>query len=100
MNSGCSISSSKYLIRRCRDRAKLEIKEIGVPIDVLWMHISKRDRDPEGVVGFSRGSKGVGLMDRDDYFQAAYLIPKGGIEEIEKRGLPALRDDIVALAPF
>jgi 2-polyprenyl-6-methoxyphenol hydroxylase-like FAD-dependent oxidoreductase len=83
-----------------RDRAKFEIKEIGVPIDVLWMHISKRDRDPEGVIGFSSNSQGLGLMDRDDYFQAAFVIPKGGIEEIKKRGLRALRDDIVALAPF
>jgi len=83
-----------------RDLAKLEIKEIGVPIDVLWMHISKRDGDPEQLFGFVRQRKGFGLIDRDDYFQAALAIPKGGIEDIKQRGLPALHDDIVALAPF
>ena len=83
-----------------RDRAKFEIKEIGVPLDVLWMHISKRDRDPEQLFGFVRNRKGFGLIDRDDYFQAALAIPKGGIDEIKKRGLPALHDDIVELAPF
>jgi len=83
-----------------RDLAKLEIKEIGVPIDVLWMHISKRDGDPEQLFGFVRDRKGFGLIDRDDYFQAALAIPKGGIEDIKQRGLRALQDDIVALAPF
>jgi 2-polyprenyl-6-methoxyphenol hydroxylase-like FAD-dependent oxidoreductase len=83
-----------------RQLAKLETKEIGVPLDVLWMHISKRDGDPEQLFGFVRDGKGFGLIDRDDYFQAALAIPKGGIENIKQRGLPALRDDIVALAPF
>jgi 2-polyprenyl-6-methoxyphenol hydroxylase-like FAD-dependent oxidoreductase len=83
-----------------RDRAKFEIKEIGVPLDVLWMHISKRNGDPNQLFGFVRRQKGFGLIDREDYFQAALAIPKGGIEDIKQRGLPALRDDIVALAPF
>jgi len=83
-----------------RDRGKFEIKEIGVPLDVLWMHISKRNGDPKQLFGFVRHQKGFGLIDRDDYFQAALAIPKGGIEGIKQRGLPALRDDIVALAPF
>ena len=83
-----------------RHLAKLEIKEIGVPIDVLWMHISKRDGDPEQLFGFVRHRKGFGLIDRGDYFQAAFVIPKGGIDIIKERGLPALHDDIVALAPF
>ena len=83
-----------------RQLAKLEVKEMGVPIDVLWMHISKRDRDPEQVYGFLRGGQGLGLIDRGDYFQAGLVIPKGGIGKIKERGLPALHDDIVALAPF
>ena len=83
-----------------RQLAKLEIKEVGVPIDVVWMHISKRDRDPEQLFGFFARGKGLGLIDRGDYFQAAFVIPKGGIEKIKERGLSALHDDIVALAPF
>jgi 2-polyprenyl-6-methoxyphenol hydroxylase-like FAD-dependent oxidoreductase len=83
-----------------RHLAKLEIKEIGVPIDVLWMHISKRDSDPEQLFGFVRHGQGLGLIDRDDYFQAGLAIPKGGIEQFKQRGLPALHNDIVALAPF
>jgi 2-polyprenyl-6-methoxyphenol hydroxylase-like FAD-dependent oxidoreductase len=81
-------------------RAGLEINELGVPIDVLWMHISKRVGDPEQLFGFFRHGKLLVLINRDDYYQAGYVIPKGGIDEIKGRGLSALQSDIVALAPF
>jgi 2-polyprenyl-6-methoxyphenol hydroxylase-like FAD-dependent oxidoreductase len=81
-------------------RAGFEIEELGVPIDVLWMHISKRAGDPEQLFGFFRHGKLLVLINREDYYQAGFVIPKGGIEEIKQRGLPALYDDIVALAPF
>src|SRR6266536_1499508 len=81
-------------------RAGLDIEELGVPIDVLWMHISKREGDPEQLFGFFRHGKLLVLINRDDYYQAGFVIPKGGIEEIKQRGLRALHDDIVALAPF
>lgn len=83
-----------------RQLANLEVKDVGVPIDVLWMHISKRDRDPEQFFGFVRGARGLGLIDRGDYLQIGFVIPKGGIDELKQRGLPALRADIVDLAPF
>jgi len=92
---GCDGRNS--IVRRL---AELEIKEIEVPIDILWMHISKRDRDPGLLFGFFARGKGLGLIGRGDYFQTAFVIPKGGIDKIKERGLPALHDEIVALAPF
>src|SRR5437763_15741369 len=81
-------------------RAGFEIQELGVPIDVLWMHISKRDGDPEQLFGFFRHGKLLVLINRDQYYQAGFVIPKGGIETAKERGLPALHKEIVALAPF
>ena len=81
-------------------RAGFEIQELGVPIDVLWMHISKRDSDPEQLFGFFRHGKLLVLIDRGNYYQAGFVIPKGGIEIAKKRGLPALHSEIVSLAPF
>src|SRR5438874_3215216 len=81
-------------------RAGFEIQELGVPIDVLWMHISKREGDPEQLFGFFRHGKLLVLINRGTYYQAGFVIPKGGIEEIKQRGLRALHRDIVALAPF
>ena len=81
-------------------RASFEIQELGVPIDVLWMHISKREGDPEQLFGFFHHGKLLVLINRDTYYQAGFVIPKGGIETIKQRGLRALHRDIVALAPF
>jgi len=81
-------------------RAGFEIEELGVPIDVLWMHISKRTSDPEQSFGFFRHGKLLVLINRENYYQAGFVIPKGGIEATKQRGLPALQGEIVALAPF
>src|SRR5438132_6294139 len=82
------------------ERAGLEIQELGVPIDVLWMHISKREGDQEQLLGFFRHGRLLVLINRDDYFQTGFVIPKGGIETAKERGLPALHREIVSLAPF
>jgi len=81
-------------------RGGFKIEELGVPIDVLWMHISKRAGDPENRFGFFRHGKLLVLIDRDDYYQAGFVIPKGGIDEIKQRGLAALHSEVTALAPF
>jgi 2-polyprenyl-6-methoxyphenol hydroxylase-like FAD-dependent oxidoreductase len=81
-------------------RAKLQLQEFGVPIDVLWMRLSKRANDPPQSLGFFQHGKLLVLLDRGDYFQVGFVIPKGGIDEIKKRGLPALHNDIVQLGPF
>ena len=81
-------------------RAGLELKELGVPIDVLWMLISKRQGDPEQLFGFFRHGKLLVLIDRDKYFQAGLVIPKGGLDQLKRQGLPAVHAQIVALAPI
>jgi 2-polyprenyl-6-methoxyphenol hydroxylase-like FAD-dependent oxidoreductase len=81
-------------------RAGFQLQELGAPIDALWMHISKREGDPEQLFGFFRHGKLLVLINRDDYYQAGFVIPKGGIDAIKQRGLSALHGEIVALAPF
>ena len=81
-------------------RANLELRDFGAPIDVLWMRLSKRADDPAQSLGFFRHGKLLVLLDRGDYFQVGFVIPKGGLDEIKQRGLPALRSDIVELGPF
>src|SRR5437899_940535 len=81
-------------------KGKFEIEELGVPIDVLWMRISKRESDPPQSLGFFRHGKLLVLLDRGDYFQVGFVIPKDGFDAIKQRGLPALHRDIVELGPF
>ena len=81
-------------------RANLELQEFGVPIDVLWMRLSKRANDPPQSLGFFQHGKLLVLLDRGDYFQVGFVIPKGGLDETKRRGLAALHRDIVQLGAF
>jgi 2-polyprenyl-6-methoxyphenol hydroxylase-like FAD-dependent oxidoreductase len=83
-----------------RARAALESIDLGAPMDALWMQISKAPGDPGRTFGRIAAGQILALIDRGDYWQCAYVIPKGGFEEIRRRGLPALRDAIARLAPF
>ena len=83
-----------------REQAGLKVKNLGVPIDVLWMRLSRRDGDPHQPLGrFNRG-KILVMLDRGDFWQCAFVIPKGGIEDIRGRGLSAFRDALADIAPF
>jgi 2-polyprenyl-6-methoxyphenol hydroxylase-like FAD-dependent oxidoreductase len=83
-----------------RDRAGLEVQDIGAPIDVLWMKLSRRPSDPDRPLGnFNRGKVFV-MLYRGEYWQCGFVIAKGGIDEIRRRGLESFREDIVEVAPF
>jgi len=83
-----------------RERGGLKVQDLGAPIDVLWMRLSRRPGDPRQPLGrFDRG-KVFAMLDRGDYWQCGYVIPKGGMEEIRRKGLGAFRDDIAEIAPF
>ena len=83
-----------------RDKAGLEIIDLGAPIDVLWMRLSRRRDDPPQSLGRFDAGKILVMIDRGDYWQCAYVIPKGAFDEIRHRGLSSFRDDIARLAPF
>jgi len=67
---------------------------------VLWMRLSKRAHDPPQSLGFFQHGKLLVLLDRGDYFQCGFVIPKGGFDKIKERGLPALQQEIVQMGPF
>jgi 2-polyprenyl-6-methoxyphenol hydroxylase-like FAD-dependent oxidoreductase len=81
-------------------RAGLEQLEFGVPIDVLWMRISKKHDDPAQSLGFFQQGKLLVLLDRGNYWQAGFVIPKGQFDEIQERGLSQFQNDIVSFAGF
>jgi 2-polyprenyl-6-methoxyphenol hydroxylase-like FAD-dependent oxidoreductase len=81
-------------------RAGLKQREFGVPIDVLWMRIPKKQGDPKQTLGFFQHGKLVVLLDRDDYWQCGFVIPKGAFDEIKARGLTQFQNDIASFADF
>ncbi len=83
-----------------REKAGLEVIDLGAPIDVLWMRISRRPNDPEQTLGRVRSGRILVTINRGDYWQCAYVISKGAFDAIRERGLASFRKDLVEVAPF
>ena len=82
-----------------REKAGLEIEDIGAPIDVFWMRISRAPGDPGSGGRIDAGSF-FAMLDRGDYWQLAYVIPKGESEPIRTAGLSAFRQIVAKALPF
>jgi len=83
-----------------RARAGLPSVNLGAPMDVMWMRVSRRPEDGGQTFGYVDRGKILVLLNREDYWQAALVIPKGADDEIRQRGIPAFREQIASLVPF
>jgi 2-polyprenyl-6-methoxyphenol hydroxylase-like FAD-dependent oxidoreductase len=83
-----------------RAAAGLAVTEIGAPMDVLWMRVSRRPDDPAQVLGRVDFGKMMVMIDRNDYWQCAYVIRKGAFDTIQTGGIDAFRTEIAALVPW
>jgi 2-polyprenyl-6-methoxyphenol hydroxylase-like FAD-dependent oxidoreductase len=82
-----------------RERAGLEVEDFGAPMDALWMRLSKKPGDGSQTLGRIQAGRLFVMLDRGDYWQCAYVIPKGGFERLRAEGIEAFRKDLVALNP-
>jgi 2-polyprenyl-6-methoxyphenol hydroxylase-like FAD-dependent oxidoreductase len=83
-----------------RERAGLAVRNLGAPIDVLWFRLSRPPSDPVETVGrFGAGHIFI-MINRGDYWQVGYVIPKGSAERVKAAGLAAFRAELAASAPF
>ena len=82
-----------------RDAAGFTPIDSGAPMDVLWMRLSRHSSDPAQSMGKIDAGTFMIALDRGDYWQCAYVIPKGGIEAIRAKGLQTFRDAIVSMMP-
>jgi len=83
-----------------RANAGLETLDLGAPMDVLWMRLSRRPTDPEQTLGRIDAGKIFVMLNRGDYWQCAFVIPKGGFDRVHQAGLASFREEIVRLAPY
>jgi len=67
---------------------------------VLWMRLPKKPDDAGAALGRIEAGHILVMLDRGDYWQCAYVIEKSGFDELKQRGLQALRDGIVTVAPM
>jgi 2-polyprenyl-6-methoxyphenol hydroxylase-like FAD-dependent oxidoreductase len=83
-----------------REKAELEVETFGSPIDVLWMRIPRKPGDPPQTFGHIDSGRILVMIQRNDYWQCAFVIAKGSFAGIREKGLQPFRDDIVRLQPF
>jgi 2-polyprenyl-6-methoxyphenol hydroxylase-like FAD-dependent oxidoreductase len=83
-----------------RTAAHMQVIEFGVPIDVLWFRISRKNHDPEQLFGNINYGKALILINRGDYFQSGFIIRKGSFEDMKRKGLEAFRQSILQIAPY
>ncbi len=83
-----------------RERAGLKVDDLGAPMDVLWMRLSRRPDDYAEVFGHLEAGRIFIMVDRGDYWQCTYVIPKGSADELMQRDIEDFRRMILALSPW
>ena len=83
-----------------RDAGHLPLQDEGVPIDVLWLKITRQPTDPENALGYINYGRLIILINRNDYFQVGYIIAKGTFPEIQQAGIPAFQQSLERIVPF
>ena len=80
-----------------RELAGLKVEDFGAPMDVLWFRLAKRADDDQQPLGRMQAGVVFVTLDRGDYWQCAYVIPKGGFDVLRSKGLEAFRAAIASL---
>jgi 2-polyprenyl-6-methoxyphenol hydroxylase-like FAD-dependent oxidoreductase len=94
-----------------RECAGLHARDLGAPMDVLWFRLARRPGAPDQPLGRFGAGEILITIDRGDYWQCGYVIPKGGYEALQAGGLrafqkrlarfvPALAEEVTALASW
>jgi len=82
-----------------RAEAGLPMVRTAPPADVLWFGLSRREGDPEDTFGYAGNGRFMAFINRDDYWQVAYGIPKGSFGRVREGGLEAFRRSIGEAVP-
>ncbi len=82
-----------------REQADMSVEDIGAPMDVLWFRVGKSAGSTDSVFARIQAGQMMVMLDRNDYWQCAYVIAKDGYATVKAKGLDAFRANIVKLAP-
>jgi 2-polyprenyl-6-methoxyphenol hydroxylase-like FAD-dependent oxidoreductase len=83
-----------------RDKAGLKGDDYGAPMDVLWFRLPRKATDETETFGHLEAGMMMIMLDRGDYWQCAFVIPKGGNDRVQAEGLDAFRQQVVSMSPF
>jgi 2-polyprenyl-6-methoxyphenol hydroxylase-like FAD-dependent oxidoreductase len=83
-----------------RERAGFAVDNLGAPMDVLWFRLRREDTDPEESFGYFNAGVILVTINRGDYWQCAYIIPKGSLEKLQAQGIEHFRAAVAAVQPL
>jgi 2-polyprenyl-6-methoxyphenol hydroxylase-like FAD-dependent oxidoreductase len=83
-----------------RERAGLSVENLDAPMDVMWFRLTRNSSDPEGVVANVESGRMLVMLNRNDYWQCAYVIPKGTADEVRQAGLDKFRHGVSDMSSF
>jgi 2-polyprenyl-6-methoxyphenol hydroxylase-like FAD-dependent oxidoreductase len=83
-----------------REKAGLKSDDYGAPMDVLWFRLTRKESDESETFGHFEAGAMMIMLNRGDYWQCAYVIPKGGIDRVKAEGLDAFRKRVLFMSPF
>jgi 2-polyprenyl-6-methoxyphenol hydroxylase-like FAD-dependent oxidoreductase len=70
-----------------RQKAGLTVESLGAPMDVLWFRMRRKSDDPAEIMGLFEAGHIFIMINRGDYWQCGYVIPKGSFDEVRRAGL-------------
>jgi 2-polyprenyl-6-methoxyphenol hydroxylase-like FAD-dependent oxidoreductase len=83
-----------------RARSGLRVRDVGAPIDVVWLRLPRLASDPEQSLGWVQRGRFLALIARGDYWQIAFVIHKGGFGELKEGGIDGFRRELARVVPF
>ena len=83
-----------------RERAGFKAENLHAPMDVMWFRMSRKDSDPDDVVAHVEAGRMLVMLNRNDYWQCAYVIAKGTADEVKSAGLDQFRNAVMDISPF
>ena len=85
---------------RLRRLSGFEPVKTSPPMDILWFRLSRKETDPVEGIGGRLGNKVIlVLINRFEYWQIGYIIPKGNYQQIRSAGMEHLRQLIAQTEP-
>ena len=80
-------------------RRLLPLEELGAPMDVFWFRIDKTNNPGGALRGSIEAGRMVVLIDRRNYWQVAYLVPKGSADAVQAKGVEWIAGQVAAAFP-
>ncbi|GAC1482372.1 MAG: FAD-dependent oxidoreductase [Ktedonobacteraceae bacterium] len=84
---------------RMRKLAGFEPIKTSPPMDILWFRLSRKAAAPALTFGRFASQRIMVVLNRDDYWQIGYIIPKGQYQQVKAAGLEQLRQTLVSIVP-